>query len=358
MTQRDPAITSPICQYRRIVLLTDGASNPFLAKTAISMLRYRGDDVCAILDRSQAGQTAEELFGCGGRIPVVGSLREVESADALLIGIAPPGGRLPDEWRPFIMDAIGLGLDIVAGLHQFMADDEEISTAAAAAGVRLIDVRRNSFKQMPTLVERNPGCFCVLTVGQDCSVGKMVTAIEVGEELKRRGLDAGFAATGQTGIMISGSGMPVDCVISDFVNAAAEQLVLENQHFELLMVEGQGCITHPAYSAVTMGLLHGAAPDAMVLCFEAGRTHVKGFGEVPLQPLARLVQIYEDLASTRRSCRVVGVSMNSRLLDEDHFREEKARIESELGLPVCDVYREGPERLADAILEARKVKPE
>ncbi len=339
--------------FRRIVLLTEGESTPFLAKTAISMLRYRPKDVLAVLDRHEVGKTADQVFNVGGEIPFVDSLDRVEDADSLFIGIAPPGGKLPEAWRPMVVDAIRRGMAVVSGLHHFLTDDDEFVKLAQKSNAQLVDVRKNDEKETATGKGLNPGCFRIHTVGQDCSVGKMVTAIEVQKNLQDRGYDAGFAATGQTGMMIEGQGTPIDCVVSDFVNGSAERLVKSLDHHEFLVIEGQGCITHPAYSGVTLGLLHGCAPDAMVFCYEATRPHVKGFGEIPLQPIAKLVELYETVANTRHPSSVVGIAMNSRLLTDAQYREEKQRLESELGLPVVDVFRESADGLVGAILVRR-----
>ena len=245
-----------LTKYHRIVLLTDGYSTPFLAKTAISLLRYRGDDVAAVLDQEHAGKSAQELFGTGADVPVVASIENID-ADAIFVGIAPPGGKLPTEWNPIILAAIERGMDIVSGLHDFLSSNIECSDAAKKSGVNLIDVRRNSENQTARVVDFRRECLRVHAVGNDCSLGKMVTTLELQQGLQRRGLDAGFAATGQTGIMVSGSGIPIDCVVADFVNGAAERLVVDHQDHDYLMIEGQGSISHPAYSAVTTGLLHG-----------------------------------------------------------------------------------------------------
>ncbi len=255
--------------YRRIVLLTEGFSAPFLAKTAMSLLRYRHRDIIGVLDSTEAGKNAGELFGVGGEIPVVDSLMGLE-ADALFIGIAPPGGKLPSEWREAVTTALQRGIDVVSGLHDFLGDDPEFSRAAERHRCRLIDVRRNDQRETATCHAFRPGSLRIHTVGQDCSVGKMVVALEVQRELSQRGVDARFIATGQTGIMISGDGVPIDCVVSDFVNGAAERLVKRHEHHDVLLIEGQGCISHPSFSAVTLGLLHGIAPHGLVFCYEGG----------------------------------------------------------------------------------------
>jgi uncharacterized NAD-dependent epimerase/dehydratase family protein len=343
-----------LMDHHRIVLLTEGYSTPFLAKTAINLLRYRTADIAAVLDRQRAPQTTQEIFGTGGTIPVVQSLDEVDAPDAIYVGIAPPGGKLPAEWRPIIVQGIRRGITIVSGLHDFLVDDSEYVGEAAMSGTRLIDVRRNEFKSTASGSAFRPGCIRIHTVGHDCTVGKMVAALEVQRELSRSGYAAKFLATGQTGIMISGEGLPIDCIVSDFVNGAAEELVRDHQEYDFLLVEGQGSITHPAYSAVTLGLLHGCAPDGLIFCYEAGRIKVKGFGEIEIPPLAVQLDLFERSANVRHPCRVIGFAVNTRNLSETEASNEIAKIESTFKLPACDVYRNGPQKLVDAASALRE----
>ena len=337
-----------------MVVLTEGRTTPFYAKTAMSLVKYRSSEVLALLDSTQAGQTAGKLLGLGGDIPVVASLDDVDSPDSLVLGIAPPGGKVPPEWKSIIVEAIGRGLDIVSGLHEFLSDDAELSGLAAKHGVRIVDVRKNNEDTPSDCVEFRPGCLRIHTVGHDCTVGKMVASLEIQLALVKRGIDAHFVATGQTGIMVSGEGCPIDCVVSDFVNGAAERLVLRSQHHDVLLIEGQGSVVHPRFSGVTLGLLHGSAPQGLILCYEVGRETVKGLDHVRIEPLAKLRDIYETIGSVRYPCKVIGVAMNSRRVDEDAAERERVRVEAELGLPACDVYRHGPDVLVDAVLALRE----
>ncbi|TWT94694.1 DUF1611 domain-containing protein [Stieleria varia] len=343
---------SALSNYRRIVLLTDGYSTPFLAKTAINLLRYRCDDIAAVIDREFSGQDAFDVFGTGAGVPVLDGVPD--DADSVFIGIAPPGGKLPESWRDVICDALRRGIDVVSGLHDFLSDNPEFVSLSEAHGGKLIDVRRNVEKQTATAAAFRDGCLRIHTVGHDCSVGKMVATFEVERELKRRGLDAVFLATGQTGIMISGEGVPIDCVVADFVNGAAESLVRRNEQHDFVLVEGQGCISHPSFSAVTLGLLHGCAPHGLIYCYEVGREQVKGLDGVPLLPMRRLIQAYEMAASLRHPCSVIGIAMNSRQLNESEAQSERERVSQEFGLPVCDVYRDGAGVLADAVVQLRQ----
>lgn len=334
--------------YRRIVLLTDGFATPFLAKTAISLLRYRPSDIAAVLESKTSATTAGELFGIESCVPVVSRLDQVEQADSLFIGIAPPGGKLPSGWRGLIRQAIERRLDIVSGLHDFLSEDDQWRELASRYGSRLIDVRCNRLKVTAEGYRFPDTCVRIQTVGHDCTVGKMVASLEVQRELSRRGHDAAFLATGQTGIMIGGVGVPADCVVSDFINGAVEQLVREHEGHEFVLIEGQGSLSHPAFSAVTLGLLHGAAPDGLIFCYEAGRGCVKGLTGVPIPPMRRIIEALEAAARLRHPCRVIGIAVNTRGLDTDAADREVAQVATEFGLPATDVYRHGVQPLADA----------
>jgi len=338
---------------RRIVILTDGHTNPITAKTASCVVRYKPEEVVALLDTTQPGRTSQELLGVGGAIPVVARLADAPDATTLMIGIAPSGGKLPAAWRKILLEAVERGMNIVSGLHDFISNDQEIAAAAGRRGVEIYDVRKNNERDVANRRGLREDCLRIHTVGQDCSVGKMLASVEIALGLKARGYDAKFVATGQTGIMIEGDGCPVDCVVSDFVNGAVEKLVLANQHHDILVVEGQGSLAHPRYSAVTAGLLHGCVPHGMIMVYEAGRTHVYGMDYVPLTPLAKLVEAYEMLASLAMPSRVIGVAVNSRLLSPDEAEQERERVRRELGVPVCDVLRDGPEDMVDAVLALR-----
>ncbi len=339
---------------RRIVLLTEEHSDPHTAKTACSLLRYRGDEVVGVLDRSRAGEPVADALGVGAPRRFLASLAEAPSADTLTIGIAPPGGAIPSSWRPVILEAIERGMDIVSGLHDFLADDAEFARAAESRGVRLIDVRRNDFRKIARLVPLRRESLRILTVGHDCSVGKMVTAIETTEQLKRRGVDAKFIATGQTGIMVEGDGLPIDCIVADFVAGAAEHLVATHQDRDVLVVEGQGSLVHPSYSAVTLGLLHGSRPHGLIFCYEIGRETVTGIPHMRLPDLDQIRRLNEQMASVLQPCRVIGVAVNGRLVDEETTRRECRRIESAWGVPACDVFRDGADPLAEAVLRCRR----
>jgi uncharacterized NAD-dependent epimerase/dehydratase family protein len=342
---------------RRLAILADGRLNHQDAKTAVGILRYGHDTVVAVIDREHAGSDVATALasrdGLGAGIPVVADLQSTlqYAPDTLLIGIAPVGGRLPDAWRTEILTAIAAGLDIVSGLHAFLADDAELAAAAREHGVRLWDVRRPDDALATRIREDRPyraGSHVIYFCGSDCNVGKMTAAVELDAAARRHGLSSTFVATGQTGILIAGDGVPADRVISDFLPGAVEGVVAPAaERADWVWVEGQGALTHPAYSAVTLGMLHGTAPDAMVLCHLAGRTQTRHYEHRPIPPLAQVRTIYEQAAAWLKPAPVVAVALNTQYLDEAQAHDAIAQVAAETGLPADDPVRFG----ADALLE-------
>lgn len=358
--ERSDAVSNPdtspqaeiIRSHRAIAILTEGHSTPFHAKTAMSLIRYREKDISAIIDSSTDSMTAQELFGIGGEIPVVDSVEKIPNADALYVGIASRGGRIPSNWRPIFLAAIKQRMDVVSGLHDFVSEDLEFATETLKNGVRLIDVRKNAFKETASGFDFNKNCVRILTVGQDCSVGKMVTSLEIQRGLLAGGANSKFLATGQTGIMIDGDGTPVDCVVADFINGSAEDLVKRNQHHDFVLIEGQGSLSHPSFSAVTVGLLHGCAPNGLIFCYEAGRQHIKGLDVVLPDKLEQL-NAYLSIANLRQECELIGVAVNTRYQSPEEAAKEIANAKEIFGVPACDVYREGANPLVEASIQLR-----
>lgn len=306
----------------------------------------------AVLDSTRAGETAGALLGAGGDTPVVGSLAETNGGNTLLIGVAPTGGKLPPAMRRHVLEAIEQGWTVETGLHDFLCEDPEFAKAAAASGAVLKDYRKNTEHEVARREGLRQECLRLHTVGHDCSVGKMATAIELARGLKAAGVDAKFVATGQTGMMIEGDGLPIDAVVADFISGAAEKLVLQNQHHEVVVVEGQGSVTHPCYSGVTLGLLHGSAPHGVVFCYEMGRTTVHGLEHVALPPLDRSIEL--ALANAVPPCELVGIAINGRNASDAEYAEEKARMAETHGVPTVDVFREGADALVKAAIQLRK----
>jgi uncharacterized NAD-dependent epimerase/dehydratase family protein len=339
---------------RRMVIITDGCNDAHTAKTAICLIRYRPEEVVAVLERQSAGKTTQEVFGVGGSIPCIGALAEAQGANSLVVGIAPPGGKIPPHWRPMILEAIRRKMNVVSGLHDLLRDDPEFRRAAAEHGVELVDVRDNDEHDVASRVGIRPSCLRIHTVANDCSCGKMVASVEVARGLSLAGVDAAFVATGQTGILVAGSGCPIDRVIADFVAGAAEKLVLANQHHDAIVVEGQGSLFHPRYSCVTLGLLHGLMPDGLILCYEMGRRVIYGMEDVPLAPLERVLDFYEAAANIMHPCRVIGVAVNGQKFADDAVAAECEEVSRRLGLPACDVIRQGADKLVEAAIQLRR----
>lgn len=344
---------------RRLAILAEGSFEWHYGKTATGVIRYGKDTVVAVIDSTKAGQDVAQALGAtfGMGIPVVRDIHEALNyqPDALLIGIAPMGGALPAEWRWQLFKAIDAGLDIISGLHFFLSEDEELRTAAEKRGVTIWDVRRPpAANRVAQFIPHRPGSHTVLMVGSDCAVGKMTAALELDLEARRRGLSSAFAATGQTGIMISGNGLPVDRIISDFVAGMVEQMVLDfsNEH-DWVFVEGQGALNHPGYSPVTLGLIHGSMPDAMIFCHKVGTTAIEGYTYCPLPSLNRMIQLNEDTVSwvrPDRPCKVVGLALVTHGLSEQEALDAVKKAEDETGLPATDVMRFGAAKLMDALV--------
>jgi uncharacterized NAD-dependent epimerase/dehydratase family protein len=348
-------MTGRVDAGRRLAVLADGSLDFHHGKTTTSLLRYRPEEVVAVIDRDHAGSTTGAVLGLAGETPIVEdivhALHFVPSA--LLLGIAPRGGGLPSEWRRQILVAIDAGLDVVSGLHFMLSDDAEFIRAAEKRGVKLVDVRRPPGDlSVAILAPRRPGSRVVTFVGSDCAVGKMTAALEVTAAARRRGLSTAFVATGQTGIMLEGSGIAVDRVIGDFMAGATEKLVVEAaERADWVFVEGQGSLLHPGYSGVTLALLHGSSPDAMILVHPPPHEWIDEY-PVRIPTLDRLVQIHEDAAGWVRPAAVVGISLNTRGMTNSAAAkaiEDAVRV---TGLPVTDPVRCGGEALVDAAISA------
>ncbi|WP_084396858.1 DUF1611 domain-containing protein [Henriciella aquimarina] len=270
-------------------------------------------------------------------------------ARTMLLGAAPPGGGLPEHWVDDVCKALRAGLDIASGLHDRLNAHPVIKPLADELGRTLWDVRSPEPSYPFGTFERRPGKR-LLTVGTDCAVGKKYTALAIEQEMTARGLDATFRATGQTGILIAGGGIPIDSVVADFIAAAAAQLSppAEPAHWDV--IEGQGSLFHPAYAGVTLGLLHGSQPDALVLCTDPTRTGIGAFEHYPQPDLQEAVRRYTEAgALTNPDIEVIGVSMNTSAMGEDEARELLEREEARLGLPCVDPIRLGVGRIVDRL---------
>ncbi|MEJ7813552.1 MAG: DUF1611 domain-containing protein [Rubrobacter sp.] len=337
---------------RRYAVLAEGWFANRSAKTAHGLVHYGKDEVVAVIDSTLAGgRVADVLPDLGRDAPIVGTLQEALqfSPTSVLVGLAPAGGRLPEEWMETLLAAAEAGLEIVSGLHQRLAPE--------FPGKPVWDVREppegislfsgEGFEVGPKVA---------LTVGTDSAIGKMTATLEIARTAREAGHSAEFVPTGQTGVVIAGWGLCVDAVVSDFVAGASEQLVLEAARTspDLILVEGQGSLGHPAYSGVTLGLMHGSCPDCLILC--SADPHEEVFRGVPRPSPARVARLYEEVASLIKPAPVVAVSLNTARLDEKESQELIAAVADETGLPTADPFRSSAAPILEAVLEAPKTK--
>jgi uncharacterized NAD-dependent epimerase/dehydratase family protein len=327
------------------LLFLGDVRDPLDAKTALGIRQWRPEWAAAQL----------RLPGCAvdlGLPELDPRAAKAAGIGSLVVGIAPDGGQLPAHWRSVVLEALDAGLDVVAGLHSRLAADAEFVERARSRGRRLVDVRNPPQAFPPGNGAKRSGKR-LLTVGTDCAVGKKYTVLALERELRARGIAADYRATGQTGVLIAERGVAIDAVISDFVAGAAEWLSPANAPDHWDLVEGQGSLFHPSYAAVTLGLIHGSQPDALVLCHESGRAHIGNFPDYPIPPFAECMDGYMRVARlTNKAVRFTGVSLNTSALDERAARAAIDDAARETGLPCCDPVRFGCATLADAMLRA------
>jgi uncharacterized NAD-dependent epimerase/dehydratase family protein len=338
-----------VSEKRYLILAEEFSHDPHYAKTARGVLRYRRDDVVALLDSKRAGEVEDG-------VPIVGTVEEALrfEPNTALVGVVTQGGHFPGDWQALLKSCVEQGLDLENGLHVRLHDIPGLQELADRHGVELRDLREPP-ADLSTATGENldVDATIVLAVGSDCAIGKMTAILELDLAARKRGLKSVFVPTGQTGIAIAGWGIAVDAVVSDFLAGAAERLVVEGgKRGDLLWVEGQGAILHPVYSGVTLGLIHGSAPHLYVLCHEVGRTVVEGDPtESPIVSLGELVDLHERMSLRLRPARVVAIALNTSTVSEDEARAAIAAAEEETGLPADDPVRFGAERLLDAVLK-------
>jgi uncharacterized NAD-dependent epimerase/dehydratase family protein len=345
--------------------IAEGKFGVITAKTAAVAIRYLPGRVLGVLDSTSQARTVQEVLGYGGAIPIVRTFEEglALRPEAILIGIAPAGGRLPDEWRGWLEQAIDRRLEIWSGLHTFLSDDAALAARARANGVRLFDLRKPPAEiPVSSGKARLVDAHVCLAVGTDCNSGKMTAMWELVQGLEATGLRTRFVATGQTGILLAGWGIAIDAVASDFIGGASEQLVLEGaKDADVVLVEGQGSLIHPGYSGVTLGQLHGTCPASMVLCHQASRRLIGEYhgvsAWVPIPPLSRMVRLYEDAAAPVHASPVIGIALNTFDLPEAAARDAVRRAADETGLPTTDPVRFDKTPLVEAIAAAARRQP-
>lgn len=340
----------------RLAAFTEGALGTTNAKMTEGMLRYGRNPVVAIIDRAGAGRTAGDFFDVGHDIPVVPDLEAAVAlgAEALVLGTAPSGGRIPQEWMPVLRDAVARGLHIINGLHDPL---NPVLGPDLRPGQWIWDIRTPVGDMPPIAMGRaaSLGNTRVLMVGTDMAIGKMTTGLEIDRALRAAGQDSIFLATGQTGISIMGTGIPLDAFRVDHACGAVERMVLQAGHHAIQIIEGQGSLLHPG-STATLPLMRGSCANRLILCHKAGMRHLDTSGEVRVPPLRDVIALNEAVAGAAGAltpARVVGIALNTRELDRDAAGREIARVADETGLPVTDPVRNGAGVLSEAIVAAR-----
>jgi uncharacterized NAD-dependent epimerase/dehydratase family protein len=324
------------------LLFLGDAPDMLAAKVAIGIRDWRPENAL--------GQF--RLPGCGADLGLTDmTLEEAKAAGVrtLVIGVANRGGVISQEWKKVLVAALEEGFDLASGLHNLLRDEPDLKAVAEATGRTLHDVRVPSVKYPIADGVKRRGKRC-LAVGTDCSVGKMYTAMAMEREMHARGMKATFRATGQTGILITGDGVPLDAVVADFMAGSVEWLTPDNDPDHWDLIEGQGSLFHVSYSGVTMALIHGGQPDALILSHEPTRAHMRGLPGYSLPTLAQLRDTALPLARIANpACQVVGVSVNTQHMNETEARAYLEQVEAEMGLPATDPYRFGPAKLVEAL---------
>ncbi|MEY8842942.1 N-acetyltransferase DgcN [Cribrihabitans sp. XS_ASV171] len=324
------------------LLFLGDAPDQLAAKVAIGIRDWRPENA--------VGQY--RMDGCKADLGLTDmDLAEAKAAGAktLVIGVANRGGVISQAWKKVLVTALEEGFDLASGLHNLLRDEPDLVAVAEATGRKLHDVRIPSVKYPIANGEKRTGKRC-LAVGTDCSVGKMYTALAMDAEMRERGMKSSFRATGQTGILITGDGVPLDAVIADFMAGSIEWLTPDNDEDHWDLIEGQGSLFHVSYSGVTLALIHGGAPDALILCHEPTRAHMRGLPGYELPTLEMLRDTALPLARVANpGCQVVGISVNTQHMAEDEARAYLEKVEGDMGLPATDPFRFGSGKLVDAL---------
>ncbi len=345
----------PFTVNQRLAILLHEGIRGTHGKTGLALLRYSKAPIVAVIDQQCAGESLALLTGIAREVPIVASVAEAlpYAPEALAVGIAPPGGALPDRYWQEVKQAVTAGLSVVNGLHTPMATVPELQ-ASLREGQWIWDVRQ----EPPDLTiasaqARSLPCQRILTVGTDMGVGKMSTSLELNWAAQRRGLRSKFLGTGQAGLMLAGDGVALDAVRVDFAAGAVEQVVMRfGNDYDLLHIEGQGSLLHPG-STATLPLLRGSQPTQLVLVHRAGQTHIRNHPHVPIPPLSEVIRLYEAVASAAGAfapVHVVAIALNTAHLDTSAAQQAIKQTKAETGLPCTDPVRFGAETLLDAVM--------
>lgn len=325
------------------LLFLGDAPDSLAAKVAQGIYDWRPEAV--------VGQFRME--GCKADLGITDmSIKDAVEAGAktLVIGVVNRGGIISETWKSVLVEALEEGMDIASGLHNLLRDEKDLVKAAENYGRTLYDVRIPTLQYPIANGKKRSGKRC-LAVGTDCSVGKMYTALAMNREMQKQGIKSTFRATGQTGILIEGEGVPLDAVIADFMAGAIEWLTPDNDPDHWDLIEGQGSLFHASYSGVTMALVHGGQPDALILCHEPTREHMRGLPDYQQPALEDLRDVALRLAQVvNRDCKVVAISVNTQHMDEEKSLAYLAEVEQKMGIPTVDPFRQGATRLVEALI--------
>ncbi|MBI9082221.1 MAG: DUF1611 domain-containing protein [Desulfobacterales bacterium] len=343
----------------RSVLLADGLFRTHQTKTAMGIIRNAPNTIMAVIDRSTAGKSVGDIKKTNDNIPIIDNIHEIldKMPQSIVMGAYPENGILPSYWREQILIAVQLEMNIVSWFHQALTNDVAIAKAVNRKGINLYDVRQppNETRISQNIVHPKDS-FTVLTVGSDCSVGKMTASLAIQAEAVRQNLNCNFVATGQAGIILSGKGSCIDNIAGDYIAGEAEKLVLESlRNNAWSIIEGQGAIIHPSFSGVALSLLHGVKPDALVLCHDPTRITIKGT-DVVIPSLPNLIQIYESAASWINQAPVIGIALNCQSLSEEESIKAIHEAEKQTGLPATDSIKYGTRKLINALKKKYKQK--
>ena len=336
---------------KRFVVLCHDAFNYIKNKTGNMLIRYRPDEVVAVIDREKVGSNCEEEVGVGGDTPVLANFNASLhlKPDTLVIGNATQGGFISEEYRQEIINAINAGCDVISGMHQFLNDDDDLRSRAEERGVQLIDLRMPpNPPHFPTGSWQNRKIPVLLIVGTDCDTGKMTTAWELSKRLKDRGRKIEFIGTGQTGILLSGSGVPIDAVKADFMAGEIEYLI-DNvpNDTELIIVEGQGALTNQFYAGVTLGLMHGAMPDYMLMTHDPTRD--LDVTDFPMTTMKHVMDLHINLMKSFKQSKFIGINLLTFAFDDQKALKIIEDSQKEFAMEATDLIRFGDKGLLDAI---------
>jgi len=337
----------------RIVILADKKFGPITSKMGNSVIRFAEEKVVAVIDRSKAGKVVNDVLGYGGNIPIHASLEEtlVYEPNTLLIGISPPGGSLPSDWYSWIIEALQNKLHIVSGLHEYISNIAEFKLLAEKYKVKINDLRKYDGRDILAKGKaKNFRSKTILTVGTHGNCGKMTATILMVKALQEMGRSAEWFATGQIGIFLQKRGIPLDAVKGDFISGILENhLAKIDGNYEFLFVEGQGSLFHMAYSPVSLGIIHGCLPDAMILCHRPD-IGINEYG-VDTANLRNAIKINESIASIAKPSKITGIALNTYSVDEDKAKQLILDTKKSTGLPTTDPVRFGSEVLVNSLIK-------